>query len=540
MRNHSKKWTTPLIYRMASCIEPPPKRDIEEAYRSIQNRLRRYSATSIAELALHLMWNQPESKRDQVATLPWLTLLLVKWAVQDRGVHLRVGTRIPLAEMDDLRQRLWELQGVNEREDHKPNVWLMLRSILYGQYEFQRGPSWGFLRWPALFDRLDSGSVCRRHFREVMGLEPAEYLDMAYGLYAAVLDGNMPLNADWLAPFRAVYGAKVDRMYDLLVRDLASLRIELERDEAHRIRGKQEIFEFPYLRRFPFLRLRDGRLHCWHPIVFARGVEEAVHLRLSQIGKDYVDEFSRVYERYVTELAMQCGMRALDEQEYKSRIGGHASAVEVILEGHECNIFVEAKMALFADDVLLQDSEIAIHQKTKRLRDAIKQGWKVGALIRSPESGFGSRFQTETDYLIVVTNRELLLSNGDALCRLYAPGAFDYPDDAARARLPLSHVFIVSIEDFENTMGCVEAGEVDLSKLLKEAVVANQRGDTARMFFSDFLGKYTRRWRMSKVLRDARNAAERRVVTALGGTASDLARMRSTQESEDADAQSQN
>ena len=72
----------------------------------------------------------------------------------------------------------------------------MLRSILHVQLEFQRSESSAFLRWPALYDRLDPGRTNRRQFREGMGMEPATFLDMAYGLYAAVLDRVMSLGPD--------------------------------------------------------------------------------------------------------------------------------------------------------------------------------------------------------------------------------------------------------------------------------------------------------------------------------------------------------
>jgi hypothetical protein len=102
------------------------------------------------------------------------------------------------------------------------------------------------------------------------------------------------------------------------------------------------------------------------------------------------------------------------------------------------------------------------------------------------------------------------------LQRLYAPGVFDYPDGDAARRLPLKNEFVLSIEDFENVVGCVKSGEVDPSTLLKEAAAANQRGDTARMFFSDFLGKYTKKWSQPAVLAQARHDAEARMFAALG------------------------
>lgn len=500
---------------MAAAVRPKPKTGIEEVHRAIANRLRRYSATSIADLALHMLWNPPADKLEELRGAPWLTLLLVKWALQDNGVGLRVGKPIPPQVLDQLRQQLWDIPSVGE-DGTSTNVFLMLRSLLHVQVEFQRAESWGFLRWPALYARLDAGHKSRRQFREVMGMEPDAFLDMTYGLYAAVMARRMPLGPDYLSPWRATYGESVDRFYSLFVRDLPSLRAELQKDVAQRIRGRQELYEFPYLKRFPLLRLRDGRMHCWHPLVFARGMEDAVHLRLSELGKDYVDSFSRVFEAYVTELATGSGMPALDERAYKAVMGGDASSVEVILSGVDCNIFVEAKMSLFADDVLLQDSEAAVFNKTKRIREGIGQGWKVADRLREDGCPLGAQFRKPQDFLLVVTSRELILGGGEKLQRLFAPGMFDYPNAAAQARLPLTNVFIVSIEDFENAMGCVAAGEVDLSEVLKEAAVANQRGDTAKMFFADFLAKHTNKWTQPECLVAARRASEARMAKVLG------------------------
>lgn len=248
---------SPLVYRMAARVAPLPKRGIEEVHKSIVNRLRRYNATSIADLALQMLWNPPPGEAEELRSAPWLTLLLVKWAMQDNLVSLRVGPSISPAEFDRLRQQLWELQGPSHGE--KPNVWLMLRYLVHVQVEFQRPESWGFLRWPALYARLDPGSTNRRQFRQVMGLEADAFLDLAYALYAAVLARNLPLGPDYLSTFRPMHGAAVDRMYELFVRNLPSLRQDLQAEVAQRIRGKQELFEFPYLRRFPFLRLRDVR-----------------------------------------------------------------------------------------------------------------------------------------------------------------------------------------------------------------------------------------------------------------------------------------
>ena len=336
-----------------------------------------------------------------------------------------------------------------------------------------------------------------------MGVEPTAFLDLAFALYAQVISGKMPYKGDVLAPYRPTYGADVERVLELFTRDLVSLRAELRKEAAQKLRGVNELHEFPYLKRFPLLTQRDGTTHCWHRLVFARGIEEAVHIRLSeQFGAKYSRSFSKIFEQYVTALAADTGVSQMPESEYKDLVAHDASAVEAILDGDDCNIFVEAKMSLFADDVLIQDSQGDIYNKTERVRDAIEQGWKVGKLIRQTPR-LGTRFHKSQDFLLVVTSRELLLGSGSFLQQLYAPGSFDYPDGETASRLPLTNVFVLSIEDYEHLIGCMKAGEVNLSSLLKECAEANKSGATARLVFSHFLEQRTKKWTMPTLLQRA-------------------------------------
>jgi hypothetical protein len=502
----------PLLYRLVSRVAEKPRKDIEETYRGVVNRLRRHSAESVVEQALAMLWNPPGAKLDELRTAPWLTLLLVKWALQDRTVALRVGNSISQQELDQLRQQLWDVPALNKGRAESKNIHLMLRSLIYVQVEFQRRENWGFMRWPALYAKLQPEHACRRQFRLSMGMEPDAYIDLTFALFAAVIDRKMPLSANYFAPLRAHYGEAVDRVVSLFVRDLIELREDLQSDAAYRIRGHHELYEFPYLKRFPLVRLKDGSIHCWHPLVFARGLEDAVHLRLSDdYGEDYTQSFSRVFEDYVKELAQESGLDVLVEERYKEAIGHDAPAVEAVIVGQGCNILVEAKMSLFGDEVLLQDNQETIFFKTKRVRDGIKQGWKVGKVLRSTPAAFGSRFDVEQDYMMVVTNRELLLGGGEFLRRLYSQGVFEYPDDEAQRRMPLTNVFILSIEDFERLMTCVAVGEVNLTNVLRDAALANQDPTTARMFFTDFLREHAKNFPLPSLLENARDSSFRRV-----------------------------
>lgn len=506
----------PLIYRMVNRLEPTRVRNYDEAYSQIKRELRRYSATSIVEAALKVLWAEHPTKIDALQAAPWHVLLLVKWALQDPTVALRTGPVISSAVFDSLRQRVLDLLGHEHERNPPENIFLMLRAHLQ-QIDFQRPEGWGFLRWPALIARQPISHPSHRQFLQELGLSPGHFMDLSYGLFAAVLGREIPIASDWFEPVRPTYGASVDAMWGLLSRDLVGLRDELRKDGAHRLPPRQELYEFPYLKRFPLIRARDGRYQCWHPMVFARGLEDLVHLRLAGLLSEYTEPFSRLFERYVIDLTRTMEPTALDEADYRGLVGGSATTVEAVIAYGDCNVFVEAKMSLFADDVLLTDNETQAYQKTKHLRSAIKQAWDVGKALRKDASPALARFATAAqDFLLLVTSRELFVGGGEMLRRLYRAEAFDYPDDTVKWNMPLHNVFVVSIEAFERLSCAVVAGEVTLSMLLKEAAVRNQDPATSAMLFEGFLTPHVSRWRLPELIASARHESEARLVTAFG------------------------
>lgn len=142
-----------LTYQSAGSILKP-KMGVEEIYKPIRNRLRRYSATSPVELSLDLLWAKHGDCLQGLQRMPWLTLLVVKRALQDAAVNLRVGGRISGEELDAIRQQLWDIPSKDGECARDGNVFLMVRSISNVQIDFQRTGSWAFLRWPSLYARL--------------------------------------------------------------------------------------------------------------------------------------------------------------------------------------------------------------------------------------------------------------------------------------------------------------------------------------------------------------------------------------------------
>lgn len=486
-----------------------------EHFQEVFDTLRRYNSASVADLALKALWQKWPSKLDEIQQAPWLTLLLVKWAIREAPT-LRVGPNIPIEVFDRLRQKLWDLGG-DEHEQRPPaNAFLMLRMLISAQIDFQRKAGWGFLRWPALISRTEPKHRLRRMFLEVLEMQPDTFMDMAFILFAAATQESFPIARNYFDNLRSGYGNAMDQMLSLLGRDLPSLRLALKENGKSRVRGRQELYEFPFLKRFPIIRLRDGRIHCWHPLVLARGLEEAVHLRLSELGAQYTEPFSKLFERYVVELATSFESTLISEEDYWTAMGRDAAAVEAIIPLGECNVFIEAKMSVFGDDVLLTDDDETIYRKTSNVRDGIRKAWTVSKTLRERPDVFSCCTTANTDYLIIVTSRELYLGTGEKLRRLYPNAHLECANLEALDYLPLEHVFITFIEDFERLMGSIDACEVSLQEVLEGAVLANRDPLTSRLFLSDHLNGKVARWRQSLLLRGAQRDSMRRIGTAMG------------------------
>ncbi len=352
-------------------------------------------------------------------------------------------------------------------------------------------------------------------FRESLGMDPDTFIDLSWGLHVSILERKPNVPNNFFAPLIARYGQSVHDIVSLFTRDLAALRAELGKPDALNVRGRAELREFSYLRRFPFVRLSPNAITCWHPAVLARGMEDAVHLRLSDFGEQYTRPFSKLFESYVIELSIDAVADAVPEALYESALGPEASMVEAIIREPQCNVLVEAKMSLFADSVLASDNPNTIYQKTKRVYEAFAKGWKVTLDLADSTNPF-HRPDIAENYLLIVVSRQLHVGTGPHLAEIYPTGRLDYPDETAATRLPLRHVFILSIEDFERATAAVRSGVTSFQQMLRKVVLDNAAPESAKMYFSHHLDQYdTVDPRLSKLIAAAVDASRARLEKAL-------------------------
>lgn len=522
----------------------PPARTVPADYTDMVKRLRRrlrpYSVYAIIDACIEVLDKWRGTGFDELQSAPWLTLLIVKLVLEDRSISLRGTQPCPTDLIDEIRNDLWITPSAREHKG-SPGIYLMFRSLVHTQFLFQQSESFSFLRWPALISRLPAEHTLRGQFEAEFGCDPDAFIGVVFAAYSAVMQGKTFVALNYWEPLRPLYGSAIDHFLDRFAKDAADLR-ELLVDELHSriyvdidgrktlrpyaaVRPESERIEFPWVSRFPFFRHPSGRLAIWHRLVFARGMEDGVHNVLSSLGQAYTDPFSKIFEDYVVELVRNSGMDFVSEDEIKGDIASRP-AVEALIHADHCNVFIESKMSLFPDRVLISDRGPEIFMKMRRIREGMVQGWRVGEMLRDGTVHVDGASNAEQDFLIIVTSRQLNVCSGEHFKRMFGDDVIERinpesnfvgPTALQLDRLPLNNIFVLSIEEFEHLTSAIAEGSVDLISLLRAAALDNADPVTSSMHFDQILSKHVRRWTHSRLIRATRLRIERHLRGWLNG-----------------------
>lgn len=490
----------------------------------IKRRLQRYSLRSIIYIGVNHLTQQHQNKKESLEAMPWLPALVIKLAIEDKMIHLDKGDPCPTEEFYACCNAIWKAKLGSYKNEQE--VLLRVRATMHAQLIFQSPETFGFLRWAALISRLDATNPCRSRFESVFCMTPDDFM-LAAILLMSQLKTAAPQQPLDLRVYSALPEELTKPLYQLVKlfsKDLSELRVLLQ-GELHSRREKDkfncrpesERFEFPWLAKYPLLKLDETRVLAWNPTIFYHGLEESVHIRMSEFSQDYTDSFSKVFEDYVIELIKESGTHPITDKEFKRLGNSSMSAVDALIPSAGGNVFIESKMSLFPDDVLLSDHPQLVKSKLKRIREAIVQGWKVGTLLRSNEIDLSEAKSADNDYLIVVTSRQLLFGNGLQLKQWVDEQFFDQilldskfmsPSKEQLSRMPPQNITIISIEEFEQLVGAVKSGNVTYLSFVKQLAKNAINPATATMVAEQVIEKYVEKFYVSEML----NSAKERVL----------------------------
>lgn len=501
-------------------------RTYAEVARSIRNRLRRYNLKSIINIGLKKLARSHSNKRQELLTMPWLVALVIKLAIEDSLVGMEVGEECTESEFVSCCNDIW-----NSKQNLDVPVQVMLlglRSSMHTQLIFQNPESLGFLRWSALISRLDRENPSYILFERVFKMSPDDFMLSATLLMSQfkAQSPSQPLNLKIYSGLNEKLIIPFIGVIDIFSKSLVELRKLLKDELRSRLQDGQsarpnsEKNEFPWLAKYPILKLDENYIQAWSSTIFFHGIEEAVHNRLSMFGQEYTDSFSKVFESYVIELIRESSVHPITDEDFKKIGNKGMNAVDALIPSKLGNVFIESKMSLFPDDVLLSDKPFIVKRKLKRIREAIVQGWKVGDLIRTEEIKIADAKYAVNDYLIIVTSRQLLFGNGIHLQRwideqffnsILPESRFFAPSEVQLSHMPPQNIVILSIDEFEHLVGAVKSGKTTYLSFVKRYSEIVLDPETSKLLADQLIADDVDKWYVPDLIRKSGEDIQNRV-----------------------------
>lgn len=489
-----------------------------DVFRTWRNRARRYDPDSIVRQALQILNEPVDDPVEELRKAPWLSLLMVKWVCQDAFQDNKWAPPCTRAQVDELRQRLWEFpDSLAARGRETLPMRLFIRQLLRPQLGFQRRLTKSFVREAALLSMQGADHPLCEVFRRKTGFGLEEFVDFSVAAFSAILNGNRVIGATFFDPLEATYGTEA----------IAAFRKQVSRDFAELVnfcrslphageKVASEYYEFPAVTRYPFFRDCD-ELKVWHPTVFYRGMEGFVHSVLSEEGQDYIDRFSRMFERHVVEECQRVPCDFLDEETLRACVAEGSRVPDGLLSFPGVNVFVESKAGLFDESVMAIGHNEMFRRKTRAITTGVGQAWATCASLR--ERGVASHdvLDAELDYLLIVTNKELGASRGTALAEIYPAGSLVYPSDLAEQYLPLSRIYVLSIDDFERMVSAAAAETISIPGFLAACVADDEIPEQQLMLFEQHLNRRGVQLEFSAIVNTAFQESTSRLERAMRG-----------------------
>ena len=96
--------------------------------------------------------------------------------------------------------------------------------------------------------------------------------------------------------------------------------------------------------------------------------------------------------------------------------------------------------------------------------------------------------QGQSNYLFIVTNKELHIGTGVMLQDLGGDASLVPDAEAVDHLIPPTHIFVASIHEFETLMCHVESGRIDLFRMLEQAALQCENLGDNRYALSELYG----------------------------------------------------
>jgi hypothetical protein len=465
--------------------------------------MRKFDTAHFIHIVLVHLRSPVAAGKMEAEKMPWIALLTIKWALADTEAFSK-GRAIPTkADVYQTMDAIYQSGDAGYMPDDFADVHLFMKAMAVQQFYLQFGPALHRInRQLFLFGDLPNTHRLTVEFKKITNIDINTYLILSALLMMHYDDPNTAdisierYKTTMSQAFsRETIEAFLDTLTTTLMNAVAAIRARDQSiQEAGGLpRSPLEFFEQSYFQRYPFLML-DGKPTCIERHLLYRSLEYVVFDQLREIDAEkFMEDFGPVFERYVemyirhARLDFYTELQLRDHYKPKPR----TKEIDFIITEKEGNVFVDAKgiELHYAGKVSLTFEQQIKWYKTS-LTKAVVQAHDALRMINDSTRPALVR-SVSANYLIVVTYKELYVGHGMRLIDVIGQDAFDvlvapYEENL---RIHPSHMYFMTIDEFEMLMCAVEEGKTTLVGSLELAKAADQNPQTGTYDYSQHLTK---------------------------------------------------
>lgn len=467
-------------------------------YKNIQEYLRKFDTIALVKVCLRQLHAPAKTNVEYLQRLPWLLVLLAKWALLDKRAFKRGRPTPNYIQVNELLRLMHDLgkKGVARMPSQYEIGRLFLRTIGYQQFIYQREITLtAIARQQLYFGSTAAQDYIPATFLHLTGIDITRFLELSQTLLARFADrSETRITASWFSPLGGAYSEKeVLSFLHSISKSPSEIRATLlEQDKDNLSKGRKERSPAEYWEQTPFISyplIRTGKDYvCWDRNILFRCVEHYVYSRLrSHNPKLFMAHFGPLFERYVEKAVKYMGLPFVPESALKGVYGEQSDAIDFIVVDAAANVFVDAKGAemSYQGKAAHESSELAKWLETTALK-AVKQAHKVIQKLPLDSDGDTLMRRRGRNYLIAVTYSELYVGNGRTLAEVLGLATLEplmavVPEEA---RIPLENMYFMTIRDFELLAEAVRSGKQTLTGLLDHAVAQDKQPHTQKFEFA--------------------------------------------------------
>lgn len=463
-------------------------------YKEIRNNLRKFDPSSVVIACLKYLQQPTVSKMEQLEKHPWLVLLLIKWTLIDSQSQEAGRKPATSGDIQKLLKKIYDLGAFTRYPSDFEHYTLFMRAISFQQFFYQRDFNYVHLiRQFFLFVDLPDDHFFKETFLKLTGVRIEIFLELLVCMFIQFIDSNThTISADFFTPLKIKYSAKeITSFLAAFTKPFDEIKTVLQ-SLGNGLRTAEEYYEQTPFLAFPLIQFGSNYV-CVERHVLFRCIEHFVYdkLRLWDAQK-FMNEFGLVFELYVEKVIENTKLPYINEVQVKQVTKNTGKLVDFIISDGECNIFVDAKAVEMAYQAKVAHLSDAAKERTGFILKAIEQAQDVVSRLHISNITHPFLTAKQKNFLIVVTYKELHLSNGQAYYEGVAKTAIDqiYEKYTGIPVIPLENIYFLSIDEFEILSEAVGAKKIGFAEALERAKASDKDTHTKKFDFSLHLGSW--------------------------------------------------